>query len=106
QVQGDIAGQVAEALNLALGAPEREKLEARPTASLEAYDAFLKGEAAAGHNPTLGPLNLQRAIDYYERAVALDSSFADAWAQLARAQAVYHETVTPTPAGATTARQA
>ena len=38
--------------------------------------------------------------------MALDSSFADAWAQLARAQAVYYETVTPTPAGAKTARQA
>lgn len=43
QVQANIAGQVASALNVALGDSARRELAARPTASLDAYDAFLKG---------------------------------------------------------------
>ena len=48
QVQADIATKVADALDLALADSVRAELAARPTASLAAYDAFLKGEAATG----------------------------------------------------------
>jgi serine/threonine-protein kinase len=47
QVQGDIAGRVADALNLAMGSTQRETLKEKPTANLAAYDAYLKGEAAS-----------------------------------------------------------
>ena len=47
QVQADIAGQVAQALNVALGDSAKHELAARPTQSLPAYDAFLRGEAAS-----------------------------------------------------------
>ena len=47
QVQADIADQVADALDVALADSVRAGLAARPTANLEAYDAFLKGEAAS-----------------------------------------------------------
>ena len=43
EVQADIAGRVAAALDLALGAEEREALAAAPTANLAAYDAYLAG---------------------------------------------------------------
>ena len=46
QVQADIAGQVAQALDVALGRPQKAALEERPTTNLAAYDAFLKGEAS------------------------------------------------------------
>ena len=42
QVQADVAARVAEALGLALGAGERERLAERPTQNLAAYDAFLR----------------------------------------------------------------
>ena len=48
QVQADVAARVAEALGVALGAGERERLAEQPTENLAAYDAFLKGEEAAG----------------------------------------------------------
>ena len=48
RVQADVAARVAEALGLALGAGERERLAERPTENLAAYDAFLKGEEATG----------------------------------------------------------
>jgi TolB-like protein len=44
RVQGEIANQVASALNLALGAGQKETLAEHPTQNLAAYDAFLKGE--------------------------------------------------------------
>ena len=47
QVQSDIAGQVAQALNVALGDSVKDELAARPTQNLPAYDAFLRGEAAS-----------------------------------------------------------
>ena len=47
QVQADIAGRVAQALNVALGDSAKHELAAKPTQNLPAYDAFLRGEAAS-----------------------------------------------------------
>ena len=103
RVQADVAARVAEALGMALGAGERKRLADQPTENLAAYDAFLKGEEAAG---ALADLPAYRqALDYYQRAVALDSTFALAWAQLALVQSkIYCRT--PTAAGPTQARKA
>jgi eukaryotic-like serine/threonine-protein kinase len=105
QVQADIAGQVASALNVALGAGQKQTLTARPTENLAAYDAFLKGDATQGLVIN-DPPSLRSATTYYERAVALDSTFGLAWAQLARAHASYYFNVTPNPASADAARRA
>jgi serine/threonine-protein kinase len=99
-VQGQIASQVAQALNIALGAEEKQTLRERPTASLPAYEAFLRGEAAGGAlNTSYG--NLQRVSGFYEQAVALDSTFAQAWAQLARARARMYSVAQYTDVAAT-----
>jgi serine/threonine-protein kinase len=84
QVQADVAGRVAEALNLALEPPKQRQLAERPTTSLAAYDAFLKGEDAAQGIWGINPGELRRAAGYFEQAVALDSTFVLAWAQLSR----------------------
>ena len=106
QVQGDIAGQVAQALNVALGDSVKHELAAKPTQDLRAYDAFLRGEAASQGMSTLDPPSLRQAMAAYERAVALDSSFALAWAQLARARATLYGLGRVTPAEAEAARHA
>jgi TolB-like protein len=105
QVQADIAGQVASALDLALGASQKETLTEKPTQNLAAYDAFLKGEASQGLT-IVDPPSLRSAITNYERAIALDSTFVEAWAQLARAHAAYYFDVTPNPDNADAARRA
>ena len=105
QVQADIAGQVASALDVALGARQKETLTERPTQNLAAYDAFLKGEATQGLILQTPPI-LRSAITYYEQAVALDSTFAQAWAHLARAHAYYYFWGTPNPTDAAAARRA
>ena len=105
QVQGQIAGRVAQALGVALGAGERDQLAERPTQNLAAYDAFLRGEEAVGGNTTTDPVALRRARDYYEQAVGLDSSFALAWAQLSRTYSHLYLSA-PNPAAAAAARRA
>ena len=84
-VQADIAGKVADALGVVLGDSTRRELTAKPTESLAAYDEFLKGEAAS-QGMKADQAGLRRAIAYYQRSVSLDSSFAQAWVQLSRAQ--------------------
>jgi eukaryotic-like serine/threonine-protein kinase len=88
QVQGDIAGRVVQALGVALNAGARQTITERPTQNLEAYDAFLKGEAASNGTNDAGALIL--ATRYYERAVSLDSAFALAWTRLARVNAALY----------------
>jgi eukaryotic-like serine/threonine-protein kinase len=106
QVQADIAGKVANALNVVLDDSERHELAAKPTESLAAYDAYLKGEAASQGMAVTDPPSLRRAIAFYQQAVALDSAFVPAWAELARAQASLYGNATPTPELAAQARHA
>jgi serine/threonine-protein kinase len=104
RVQADIAGRVAQALGVALGAGERRELAERPTENLAAYDAFLRGEEASGGAATFDLAALQQAREHYQRAVALDPAFALAWGQLSRVHSLVYWNA-PTPAGAAAARQ-
>ena len=106
QVQADVASRVAQALDVALGAGEKEALAGKPTANLPAYDLYLQGNEAAGGFDQVAPVELRRAIGYYERAVALDSTFALAWSQLSRAHSYIHYISTPTTTDETQARAA
>ena len=105
QVQADIANQVASALDVALGNRQRETLTEKPTANLAAYDAFLKGDATQGLS-IADATTLKSAITFYDQAVALDSTFAQAWTQLSRAHSAYYFNVAPNPASAAGAKRA
>ena len=106
QVQGEIAGEVAQALDVALGKPERARLEERPTRNLAAWDAFLRGEEASERMVAVEPTALERAADAYERAVALDSGFVQAWARVSQVHSSRYANGVPTPEGAARARAA
>ena len=97
QVQADIATKVADALGVALADSARQAITARPTENLAAYDEFLKGEAASQAMTVVDPAFLRRAIGFYERAIALDSTFAPAWARLSRARSYLYTQSTPVP---------
>ena len=81
QVQAEIAGQVAAALDVALSDSTRRELAVRPTESLDAYDAYLRGKELREGDIT--PAALRAAEMEFSRAVGLDSTFASAWAELA-----------------------
>jgi serine/threonine-protein kinase len=86
KVQADVAGHVAQALNVSLGTAGAQQLNEAPTRNLQAYDLFLRGQASTGSDPS----SLRRAVDLYEQAVALDSTFAEAWYQLSRALTILY----------------
>jgi serine/threonine-protein kinase len=106
EVQAEIATQVAQALNVALGDSAQQHLPRAPTENLAAYDAFLRGEAAAQGMSVTDRPSLRRAEAAYEQAIALDSTFFEAWAQLARTRAILYYLSRPTPVLAEAARAA
>jgi serine/threonine protein kinase/tetratricopeptide (TPR) repeat protein len=84
-VQANIAEHVAQALNVSLLAGERATLQTKPTQNPAAYDAYLRGNAAArgGYGQAFSAVDRPRAVAAYRQAVALDSNFAEAHARLA-----------------------
>jgi serine/threonine-protein kinase len=106
QVQGEIAAKVADALNVELADSVRAELAERPTASLEAYDAFLKGEAATSGISRTDLNSLHRGLPHYRRAVELDPEFVPAWARLAILYSRLFSSAAPTPELADQAREA
>jgi TolB-like protein len=98
QVQADIATKVADALGVALADSARRELTAKPTENLAAYDEYLKGEAASQGMSARDPAALRRAIGFYQRAVALDSTFAIAWARISQACSRIYGNSIPDPA--------
>jgi TolB-like protein/tRNA A-37 threonylcarbamoyl transferase component Bud32/Flp pilus assembly protein TadD len=85
QVQADIAGQVALALDVALAVEERERLAQRPTGDLTAYDLFLRGRHAFHRRKADG---LNEARGFFEEAIVQDPQFARAYAGLAEVYVV------------------
>ncbi len=106
QVQGDIAGQVAQALDVALGDSSRQQLAERPTKNLAAYDAFLRGDGVSDGLIASDPASLREATGYYEQAVKLDPGFALAWSRLAVVRARLYYLSVPTPGLAAQAESA
>jgi serine/threonine protein kinase/tetratricopeptide (TPR) repeat protein len=85
-VQTEIATRVVKSLDIALGESERRTVEAIPTKNLEAYQAYLRG-LSLSHRYERS--NMKTAIEMFQRAVALDSTFALAYARLSRAHLNY-----------------
>jgi serine/threonine-protein kinase len=105
-VQTDIARSVAEVLGLAIGPTEAVRLAEIPTRNLAAYDAYLRGEQVSGGVANAEPMGLRRALPYYEQAIALDSTFIQAWARLSLGHSLLYLNGTPTRAVAEVARRA
>jgi serine/threonine protein kinase/tetratricopeptide (TPR) repeat protein len=81
-IQSDVAQKIAAALHAKLSPAEKERIEKKPTASIEAYNLFLKGrEYRSRHKKQ----DNETAIDLFKKAITLDSTFALAWAALSDA---------------------
>jgi len=105
-VESEVAKAIADQLRVKITGQEEQVIGAKPTRSLEAYDAYLRGLAGtlkAGTTPstTLG------AQKHLREAVRLDSKFALAWALLSYVDSVaYIDVLQPTIAVREEARQA
>jgi serine/threonine-protein kinase len=80
-VQSDIAQRIVEAVGATLGGTERAAIAEAPTANADAYRLYLQG-LEYSRRPGYLRRNWEIAQDFYERAVALDATFALAHAAL------------------------
>jgi eukaryotic-like serine/threonine-protein kinase len=79
-VQEAIAHAISEKLQVRLTGVQEQHAAQRPTANPEAYQLYLNGNY---YRRKAGQANLRTALDYYNRAIALDPDFALAIADAA-----------------------
>jgi len=79
EVQNDIAGSVARALQVTLLGTESASRQIDP----DAYNAYLQGKFFADR---LGEESLRAAVGHYEQALEIEPDWAEAWVGLAVAE--------------------
>ena len=90
EVQSEIAKHVIHHLDVTLLEPEQRTLKARPTESLEAYNAYLRG-IEYERRPGYEKETWQLAVHMFNRAVELDPDFTLAYAELSKVHSeIYH----------------
>jgi len=87
-MQSEIAQMIALEIKAVITPEEKQQIESIPTNNLEAYDYYLLAKHYV-KNHTLDE-DFWTAIEYYKKAVALDTTFALAYSGLAE---VYYELV-------------
>src|SRR2546425_1137081 len=88
-VQDTITQEICEGLRLELSSDEKDRLVQQATANAEAYEEYLRGRDALGRYVyhTVARLDVDQAIEHFERAAYLDPSFALAHSALGAAYA-------------------
>jgi serine/threonine-protein kinase len=81
-IQSDLAQQIANVVGAVLTGEEQVRIEAKPTTSLDAYQLYLLGRNRWTNR---SPETIREAIEYFEAAIELDSTFALAFSGLADA---------------------
>ncbi len=76
-IQSEVAQQIASNLKVQIQPLAKASIEARPTENQEAYDLYLKARQLKSYD------SFDAHQELLERAIKLDSNFADAYAQLA-----------------------
>jgi len=89
-IQGDIALQIANELNVELSDKEIRHIREIPTRNPEAYNYYLRGrfllnKANAEQRADINKEGLTSSIQYFEKAIAADANFAEAYAGMAHA---------------------
>ena len=84
-VQDEVINEIVGALAVQLTSAEAAGLTRIPTSNLEAYDWFLRAEAQSYY--IVDATTQALALAAYDNAIALDPSFADAYAGYARTSA-------------------
>src|SRR5438067_4136322 len=87
EVQDEMARKIAEALRVTLSPEELEALAIKPTENLQAYDLYLRGKRYARRQTRQ---DLEFALQMFENAVSIDTSFALAYAACANACAMFY----------------
>jgi len=84
-LQSEVAGAIAQEIELKLTSEERARLTSRPALDPEAYELYLKGRYFWNKRSEDG---FVKAIGYFQQAIARDPKYAQAYAGLADAYAL------------------
>ena len=84
-LQNEIAHDVSDKLRVKLSGDDKQKLATNYTANSEAYQLYLRGRYYWNKRT---PEGLKKALDYFNKAIALDPNYALAYAGLADTYAV------------------
>lgn len=84
-IQNELAEKIAGSLEATMTAEEEDRIRRRPTENLEAYRLYVRGRALLDQRSDQG---IQRALEYFRRALEQDSTYALAWAGLADAHSL------------------
>jgi serine/threonine protein kinase/tetratricopeptide (TPR) repeat protein len=103
EVQDEMARAIAEALRVTLSPEELEALAVKPTENLQAYDLYLRGKRYARRQTRQ---DLEFALQMFENGVAIDPSFALAYAACANACAMFYCNYSRDPVWVERAREA
>lgn len=79
-IQQNVAREVMQQLQITLSPDEENTLDKYPTKNMEAYNLHLEGRLI---NQSRKKEDLQKNIEYNKKAIALDSSFVEAYAEVA-----------------------
>jgi serine/threonine-protein kinase len=79
-IQDEISLAIVEALKLKLLGAEKATILKRYTENTEAYQLYLKGRY---HNSKWNKEGWEKAVEYYEQALAKEPDYAPAWAAIA-----------------------
>jgi len=80
-VESEVAKSIAEQLQAKITGQEQRNISAKPTENVEAYDAYLRGQAYTLKSLNT-PSNYLAAQKYLKEALRLDPKFALSWARL------------------------
>ena len=79
-IQGEIADNIVEALQLTLSPVEKQALRSERTTDFKAYEFYLRGR---GHYRRRTRTDFESAREMFSKAIEIDSGYALAWAGLA-----------------------
>ena len=88
-VQADIAQKVAHSLQATLAPEEETRVSDPPTDNFEAYEALLRGHIVLREGTVE---SVYKAVEYYQKALALNPEFAEAYLAMADAYGMAVET--------------
>jgi len=82
-LQSDVAQSIADKVEVTITGPERQRLASVPPVAPEVYENYLKGQFALQKSNNRA--DIEKSIEYFQRAIEKDPSFAPAYLGLSDA---------------------